>query len=144
MNIINNHTFARPYLATCTSSSQSSGDEIELLHNPGEHQEREPSILDKLRPPLRSQRSRKRKIEKPVTTNKKHKAGVANTTDPKTVTPATRVKQFPGEYLSGKLFVLPSSASVERVFSQLKQFTEQQQSALEDYVEAALMIQYNH
>ena len=68
---------------------------------------REPSILDKLRPPLRSQLSRKRKIEKPVTTNKKHKAGVANTTDPKTVTPATRVKQFPGEYLavrSQKLF----------------------------------------
>ena len=38
----------------------------------------------------------------------------------------------------------PSSASVERVFSLLKHFTEQQQSALEDYVEAALMIQYNH
>ena len=46
----------------------SSSDEIELLHEPGEHQEREPSILDKLRPPLRSQLSRKRKIEKPVTT----------------------------------------------------------------------------
>ena len=74
--------------------SPSSGDEIELFHDPGEHQEREPSILDKLRPPLRSQLSRKRKIEKPMTTNKKHKAGVANTRDPKTVTPATRVKQY--------------------------------------------------
>ena len=69
------------------ASSQSSGDEIQLLHYPGEHQERELCILDKLRPPLRSQLSRNRKIEKPVTTNKKHKAGVANTTNPKTVLP---------------------------------------------------------
>jgi hypothetical protein len=30
---------------------------------------------------------------------------------------------------------------VERVFSLLKQFNDQQQSALEDYVETALMIQ---
>ena len=67
------------------ASSQSFGDEIQLLHDLGEHQ---PSILDKLRPPLRSQRSRNRKIEKPVTTNKKCKAGVANTTNTKTVLPA--------------------------------------------------------
>ena len=53
------------------ASSQSTSDEIEVLHDPGEHQEREPSLL---RPPLRSHLSRKRKIEKPVTTNK-NKAG---------------------------------------------------------------------
>ena len=70
------------------TSSQSCSDEIQLLHYPGKHQERELSILDKLRPPLRSQLSRNRNIEKPVTTNKKHKAGVANTTDPKIVLPA--------------------------------------------------------
>jgi hypothetical protein len=42
------------------------------------------------------------------------------------------------------LLCQPSSASVERVFSLLKHFTEQQQSALEDYIECGLMIQYNH
>ena len=39
--------------------------------------------------------------------NKKHKIGASNPTDPKNITPATRVKEFPGEYLSarsGKLF----------------------------------------
>lgn len=34
----------------------------------------------------------------------------------------------------------PTSASVERVFSLLKQFNEQQQSSLEDYIEVALMV----
>ena len=37
----------------------------------------------------------------------------------------------------------PSSACVERVFSLLKQYNDQQQSALEDYIETALMMQYN-
>ena len=41
------------------------------------------------------------------------------------------------------LLCQPSSASVERVFSLLNHFNQQQQSALEDYVEAALMVQYN-
>ncbi len=70
-------------------------------------QGRAASLLDKLRAPLRSELSRKRKVEKPKTANKKHKAGVANTTDPKSVTPATRIKEFPNECLavrSGKLF----------------------------------------
>ena len=57
------------------------------------------SILDRLRPPLRSELYRKRELEKPVTNNKKHKAGVANTIDPNTVTLATRVKEFPGKSL---------------------------------------------
>ncbi len=39
----------------------------------------------------------------------------------------------------------PSSAASERVFSILKaSFEEQQDSALQDYVEASLMLQYNH
>jgi hypothetical protein len=66
-----------------------------------------PSILDKLKAPTRSQLSRKRKVEKPLTANKKHKAGKANTTDPKSVTPAARVEELLGKYLavrSGKLF----------------------------------------
>lgn len=50
--------------------------------------------------------SRKRKIQT-VKTNKKHKAGAVNTTDPTTITPLNRVKEFPGECLAvrnGKLF----------------------------------------
>ena len=41
------------------------------------------------------------------------------------------------------LLCQPSSASVEQVLSLLKQFTEQQQTRLEDYIKTALMIQYN-
>ena len=67
------------------------------------------SLLDVLKCPIRSELSRKRKIEKATTAsaNKKHKAGASNITDPKTVQPSTRVKQFPGECLAvrgGKLF----------------------------------------
>ena len=41
------------------------------------------------------------------------------------------------------LLCQPSSACVERVFSLLKQYNDQQQSSLEDYIETALMMQYN-
>ena len=41
------------------------------------------------------------------------------------------------------LLCQPSSACVERVFSLLIQFNDQQQSALEDYVESALIMRYN-
>ena len=67
------------------------------------------SILDRLKPPQKSDLARKRKIERPKTTgaDKKRKSGALNLTDPKTVSPADRVKQFPGECLEvkhGKLF----------------------------------------
>ena len=67
------------------------------------------SILDRLKPPEKSDLARKRKIERPKTTgaDKKRKSGASNQTDPKTVSPADRVKQFPGECLEakhGKLF----------------------------------------
>ena len=42
------------------------------------------------------------------------------------------------------LLVQPSSAAAERVFSLLQQaFQHQQDQALEDYVEASIMVQYN-
>jgi hypothetical protein len=66
-----------------------------------------PSLLDRLKCPARSQLSRKRKTEKSTIGNKRHKPGETNPTDPKTVTPSTRVKEFTGEYLpvrNGKLF----------------------------------------
>lgn len=67
------------------------------------------SLLDRLKCPERSSLSRKRQIEKSssTTANKRHKAGAANSSDPVSVTPSARVKEFPGEYLavrSGKLF----------------------------------------
>ena len=37
----------------------------------------------------------------------------------------------------------PSSGSVERGFSMLKQFNNQEQAALKDYIEGVLMIRYN-
>ena len=44
-----------------------------------------------------------------------------------------------------KVFLLqPSSASVERVFSLLKSsFGDKQETALQDYIEVSLMLQYN-
>ena len=44
-----------------------------------------------------------------------------------------------------KIFLCqPSSAAAERAFSLLKaSFNEQQDSALEDYIETSLMLQYN-
>ena len=43
------------------------------------------------------------------------------------------------------LVIQPSSASAERVFSLLKNaFNDQQDNALEDYLEASVMIRYNN
>ena len=43
------------------------------------------------------------------------------------------------------LLVQPSSAAAERVFSLLQNsFSDRQERALEDYIEAAIMLQYNH
>lgn len=61
------------------------------------------TILDKLKAPTKSDLSRKRKIEKPKTAQlKKHKSSVTNQTDPKSVSPAQRVKDFPNECLEVK------------------------------------------
>ena len=53
-------------------------------------------------------------------------------------------------YLTGQLqlekiiLIQPSSAAAERVFSLLKvSFNERQDGALQDYIEASLMLQYN-
>ena len=42
------------------------------------------------------------------------------------------------------MLVQPSSAAAERVFSLLQAFSTQQQSSLEDYVSASVMLQYNN
>lgn len=43
------------------------------------------------------------------------------------------------------LLVQPSSAAPERVFSLLRAaFSDQQQGALQDYIETSVMLQYNH
>ena len=61
-----------------------------------------PTILNRLKPPQKSDLSQKRKMERPKTTgaDKKRKSGVSNSTNPKTVSSAVRhVKEFTGEYL---------------------------------------------
>ena len=68
------------------------------------------SLLDRLKVPTQSDLARKRKIERPKTPTaqpKKRKSSVSNQTDPKSVSPAQRVKDFPNECLDvrdGKLF----------------------------------------
>ena len=67
------------------------------------------SLLDRLKPPEKSDLARKWKTERPKTmgADKRSKSSVANLTDPKMVSPVDRVKQFPGDCLEewhGKLF----------------------------------------
>jgi len=69
------------------------------------------SLLERLKSSKPSELSRKRKVEclnRPATYKKhSHQAGAVNPTDPKNISPATRVKEFPDECLtvrSGKLF----------------------------------------
>ena len=65
------------------------------------------SLIDRLRCPQRSDLSRKRKVEKSLQVIKKHKVGATNRSDPVSVSPSARVKEFPGECLTvrgGKLF----------------------------------------
>ena len=97
-----------PSSSTCTPaiSSQSATGESDCTSKSGQV-----SLLAHLKCPKRSELSRKRQIEKPKLTcsgsSKKHKPGAANLTDPKSVSPTARVKEFPGECLcikSGKLF----------------------------------------
>ena len=42
------------------------------------------------------------------------------------------------------LLIQPSSAAAERVFSVLSTLSAQQEGALEDYIEASVMIRYNN
>ena len=83
------------------------------------HDHPECSILHKLRASTKSDLACKRKIEKPLTTgaDKKRRAGAPSHTNPKTVSPATRVKVFPGECLKvwhGKLFCVACSEELHR------------------------------
>ena len=61
----------------------------------------QPTILDKLTVPKKSDLACKRTTEKPKSTgsDKKWKAGALSHTDPKTVSPATHVKEFMGKCL---------------------------------------------
>ena len=76
----------------------------------GEPSTQQPSLLDRLKCPPKSDLCRKRKVQaiKPPTAAKKqHKPGAVNPTDPKTVTASSRVKEFPNEHLvvkNSKLF----------------------------------------
>ena len=65
------------------------------------------AILDRLKEPTKSDLARKRKIERPAAQTKKRKSTtVSNETDPKNVTPAQQLKDFPNECLSKKRQVI--------------------------------------
>ena len=55
------------------------------------------------------------------------------------------VIEFPkwANALKKVLFVQPSSAAAERIFSILQRLTAQQQSSLEDYIKLSVMLQFN-
>ena len=73
----------------------------------GDVEDAVPSLLEQLKSPTSSTLARKRKVTKntPPTGSKKGKGAVA--AEPQSISPTTRVKEFPGENLgisSGKLF----------------------------------------
>ena len=79
-------------------------DKEELQGAVSEAQSVEPStshqsLIDRLKCTNRSDLSKKRKIEKPLQVNKKHKFGATNHSGPVGISPSVRVKEFPGEYL---------------------------------------------
>ena len=102
------------------------------------------SLLSRLHRPTSSELSRKRKVDQnPPPKGKKRSRG-ASASDPKSVTPSQRVKQYTGEAASQALLCQPSSAAAERVFSVMNScFGDQQLSSLEDYLEASIIMQYN-
>ncbi len=87
-----------------------------------------PSIWDKLRAPTASEIMRKRKVR---VNNPPH-------------TGARKKLPTWSSVKADILLVQPSSAAAECVFSLLKaSFGPQQDSALNDYIETSLMLQYN-
>ena len=93
--------------SSCNNSDSSTTSQLRDSSEPGNSLVPTVSILDRLKPLTKSHLSRKRQVEKPSTSTKRHKTGTANSTDPKSVSPTKRVAEFPGECLSvrrGKLF----------------------------------------
>ena len=90
-----------------------------------------PSILETLKAPRLSNFTRKRKVIcNPPTGQRKARGSGAS--EPKSVNPRERVNEFP-------------SAASERIFSlERNSFGERQNSSLQDYIEASLMLQYNN
>lgn len=100
----------------------SSPPETETTTGSSESQQRvtttEPSLLSRLKCPRKSDLCRKRKVQtlkSPTAGKKQHKPGAVNPTDPKTVTATSRVKEFPGEYMTVKNNKLFCSAFREEI-----------------------------
>ena len=111
------------------------------------------SLLEKLRSPTSSTLAQKRKLTKnnPPTGCKKGKGAAA--AEPQSITPESRLREFPDEYLrvsSGRLFcctcreVMSVKKSVNYSAHQANRPTEQQANSLEDYIETSIMLQYNY
>ena len=108
------------------------------------------SLLEKLRSPTSSTLAQKRKLTKnnPPTGCKKGKGAAA--AEPQSITPESRLREFPDEYLrvsSGRLFCCTCREvmSVKKsVIIQHIRPTEQHANSLEDYIETSIMLQYNY
>ena len=102
------------------------------------------SLLEILRAPKRSEMARKRSVAHNLPHDGRRVKAPKHSHDPKSVQPEHRVKEFPNECLTVSAKKLFSSAAAERVLSILNQsFGDQQQLALEDYIETSLLLQYN-
>ena len=106
------------------------------------------SLLTRLRCPATSELARKRKVATnppaPPTGRKRSKG--RNIGDPNPDWWKQHEIELPNWSRACKMVLLfqPSSAAAERVFSLLQNsFQEQQFSALEDYIETSIMLQYN-
>ena len=110
-------------------------------------------LLQRLRAPQPSDLARERALRKnPPVGTKRGKGRCSDT--PKSVTVGDRVKAYSGEHFTSSnnrlfcsawmLLVQPSSAAAERVFSLLQNsFSKGQTSALQDYIQISVMLQYN-
>ena len=94
-----------------SSSSHSFSDSADSLSSSSSQQTSTQSaavsLLDKLRSPKASELSRKRKVQENPSKGKRRHLPRGSQTDPKSVTPSQRVREFPTEQLTvsaGKLF----------------------------------------
>ena len=140
-----------PGVSDLDSYSESEDSQLSLQEDP---EEVTPSVsvhnlLDRLKCPKSSDLSRKRKIRSNPPKGKKRSKGAVATGLSLDVDKLDWWKQHETELplwssnCKSVLLIQPSSAAAERVFSLLaNSFNERQTSALEDYIQTSLMLQY--
>ena len=80
--------------SSCNNSDSSTTSQLPDCSEPGNSLVPTLPILDRLKPSTKLHLSRKRQVEKPSTSTKKHKTGTANSTDPKSISPPKEWQNF--------------------------------------------------